>query len=60
MNLRNYIDQLRFQVNQMQDLNVAKWLITYLVVKNVIIIYNYQYSMNQLNKNYKNYSKSIN
>lgn len=60
MNLRNYIDQLRFQVNQMQDSNVAKWLITYLVVKNVIIIYNYQYSMNQLNKNYKNYSKSIN
>ena len=60
MNLRNYIDQLRFQVNQMQDSNVAKWLITYSVVKNVIIIYNYQYSMNQLNKNYKNYSKSIN
>ena len=60
MNLRNYIDQLRFQVNQMRDSNVAKWLITYLVVKNVIIIYNYQYSMNQLNKNYKNYSKNIN
>lgn len=59
MNLRNYTDQLELQVNQMQDLNVAKWLIIYSVEKTAIIIYNYQYLKKKLRKNYKHYLINI-